>query len=228
MHKLTAAATVAALTAPAFAQLTAVPDRASFDAAFPTAVLEDFEEAAVPNGRAANLDVDSIDANTTATDVSFNNLGTVFVPGDIAPGLRVGVADAPFPDNLLVTSPGFANYTSHAISYTDPFTAEPEITIDFLAASNLAFALDVTGNPAGTLVDVEVFDANGSLGLFQVSGTGAGTFIGFASTTSVTRVTLTGVDSNDFFGVDNIAFIPAPGSAGLLGLAGLAAARRRR
>ena len=226
MHQFTAAAALAAIAAPALAQLAPVPNRATFDSNFPNAALEDFEEAAVPDGSFANLDATSLDAATLGTDVSFNNFGTVFVPGDIVAGLRVGVAGGS--GNMFVSSPGFANYTSHAISYESSATAQPEITVDFLAPSNLAFALDVTGNPAGTLVDVEVFDANGSLGVFQVSGTGAGTFIGFSSTTAVTRVTLTGVASNDFFGVDNIAFIPAPGAAGLLAAAGLAATRRRR
>jgi hypothetical protein len=88
--------------------------------------------------------------------------------------------------------------------------------------------LDVTSNPNGNNVTLQLFSSSGSLGSYLVSNAqGSGTFIGFFSTDPILSVQLSG--SADYFGVDNIAFaaVPEPNQAALLAL-GVALAGWRR
>ncbi len=206
----------------ASASLTQFATRSDFNTAFTNALFEDFEEANIPDGSAGTTSELILDSNTS---------NGIFSTGDIVEGLRLTIADAPAggpSDNLFVSSLDFANYTSHAISYNYNDTVGPEITIDLTNNNVFGFAMDVTGNPENTLVAVDVYADDMLLGSFELAGTGAGTFLGFSSDTNIiTRVTLTGID--DYFGVDNIAFaVPAPGTAGIIGIGLLSAIRRRR
>ncbi|MEL6497053.1 MAG: hypothetical protein AAF937_07585 [Planctomycetota bacterium] len=210
---------VACAAAATHAVADVVGTRAAFDAAFPTAAFEDFEEARVADGGFALID--NVLDSTTSNDVFFAN--------EIEDGLRLTVGlSSTEPQNLFVSSPGFANYVSHAISFNGANTATPQITIDFTNSDVIAFGFDVTGNPDGTPVTVDIFSGADLLDTVDVNGTGVGTFVGFdAGSDIITSVTLS--SGSVFFGVDNVAFaVPTPGSAAVLGLGALAAARRRR
>jgi hypothetical protein len=152
----------------------------------------------------------------------------VFSPGQILDGLRITTGVSPTSSsNLFVSTAGFANYTSHAISYRLADTTPPELTISLYNGNVTSLGLDVTSNPDGHNVTLELFSSSGSLGSFVVSNAqGSGTFIGFFSSDPILSVQLTG--SADFYGVDNIAFnpVPEPNQVALFML-GLIIARRR-
>lgn len=210
-------AAAALLAAPALADTTPIGTRAAFDALYPGATLEDFEEARVADGE-MGLMAGPLDRFTS---------NSIFQPGEIVAGLSIDVGvDNDFAENLFVSSPGIFNYTSHAVSFFGGNTAGPKITIDLAPGVAYALAMDVTSNPEGRQVTVELFSGASLLGSYEVVGSGAGTFFGVDSNAGpITRVTMTGAN---FFGVDNVAFaVPAPGAAGLLPLALLGSRRRR-
>lgn len=197
------------------------PDRATFDAAHPDAVFEDFEEANVPDGGWKTM-VNPLDSSTD---------NDIFSPGDIIEGLRITVGTGGAADNMFVSSPGFANYVSHAISYSWANTSRPEITIDLLDGDVIAFATDLTSNPSGLDLDLELFSGATSLGVYTVNNVqGSGTFFGALSDASpITRVTVQ--SQGYYFGVDDIALadrIPEPATLSLLALGGLGLLARRR
>ena len=192
--------------------------RTSFDAAFPGLPVETFEAANVGPAPWASFPgpLDKFTSND------------VFSPGQILDGLRIttGVSSISS-SNVFVSSAGFANYTSHAISYRFGDTPGPELAISLYNGNVTALGLDVTSNPDGHNVTLELFSSSGSLGSYVVSNAqGSGTFIGFFSPDPILSVQLTG--SADFYGVDNIAFnaVPEPYPAALLTL-GLVLVRRR-
>jgi len=205
---------------PAMASLVLYDTRADFNLAHPFAPLEDFEAANLAPGDTATIE--SILDSTTSN--------AVFSPGDIVSGLQIVVAPSDS-SNMFVSSAGFANYVSHAISYNSATPGEALITVNFLDEDVSAFALDVTSNPGGLTVTVSVYSFETLLDSFDVTGSGAGTFLGIGSTTDlITRLELT--SESNFFGVDNVAFssstvIPAP-AALAAGLALLSAAQLRR
>ena len=96
--------------------------------------------------------------------------------------------------------------------------------------------MSVTSNPNNNSIKLDIFSTSSLLKSFTISNVqGAGTFFGGRSDTDpITRIELSGVNGNDYFGVDNIAFasnaVPESGSLALLGLgmAGLMFARRRQ
>lgn len=196
----------------ASASLTQIATRAQFNAAYPNAVLEDFEEARVDAGVAAGM--------TGPLNAATNN--ELFLPGDIVGGLQI---DIPGTLNMLICAAGFANYTSDTVSFNVPNTASPQIAISFLGGQR-AIAFDVTSNPDFGSVRLDVFSGASLLGSFSVVGVGSGTFFGVSSDSDlITHVNMTGLP---FFGVDNIAFTPAPAGAALLVGGLLCGSRRRR
>ncbi len=222
MNKTTAAITLitfAGVASIAAAAVSTYADRTAFDLANPTASFEDFEEARVLDGQASAME-NVLNAATS---------NAIFLPGEIVAGLEVRVAeDTNNPgDNMFVSGPGFANYTSHAISFNQPGTDLPQITIAFTNGNAQAVAFDVTSNPNGNTVNIELFNGAVSLGNYAVVGSGGGTFFGaFSDSDVITHATLS---NGAYFGIDNVAFaVPAPGAAALLGLGGLFATRRRR
>lgn len=103
-----------------------------------------------------------------------------------------------------------------------------------VTAISLSFALNALA-PGATLRLTDSFGNSGSIGAVDVGG-GQGYFggnVGFDFAVPVTSVTIeafepTGAPTQ--FAIDNLNLVPlpAPASAGLLAVAGLAAARRRR
>lgn len=216
MRLLCCAVGMLALVHDARAGLVLFASRAAFNAAYPVQSFEDFEEAQVPPGGSA--------AMTGPLNAATSN--AIFLPGQIVAGLSIST-NTPFTDNLFVSSAGFANYTSKAISYNFPGTGSPELTAALSGGSYFGCALDVTSNPAGQSVTVSFYSGAVLLGSQVVVGTGAGTFLGVTADEPITSVTLTA--PTDYFGFDNIAFaVPAPGAAGLLLAAFCTAARRNR
>jgi formylglycine-generating enzyme required for sulfatase activity len=195
----------------ASADLTQFLSRAAFNAAFPGAPLEDFEEARVADGNTALM--------SNPLDSGTNN--AIFSPGEIIDGLRITVGTSSHgTKNLFLSSRGFATYVSHAISFQYPDTSTPQMTLDFYRQNARAFAFDLTSNPNGNTVTIAVFSGASNLGQFSVPNVqGSGTFFGVTSDADIiTRVTLT--DSN-YFGVDNVALaaaVPEPSTLVLLGM----------
>lgn len=213
---------VAALATTVRATVTQYPTRAAFNAAFPGAPLEDFEEARVPAGGNALM--------SGPLDKFTNN--AIFLPNEIIDGLRVNVPNtAGFPQNMFVSGPGFANYVSHAISYNDSITSVPQMSIDLYNNNNSAIGLDLTSNPNGNSVTVTAFSGATNLGSFVVPNVqGSGTFFGISNNTGpITHLDFS--SALNYFGMDNVAIsaVPEPAAAIVIPLIGaLHLARRRR
>ena len=194
--------------------------QAVFDAAFPGLTQQDFSAAKVADGN-FGLMANPLDSST-------NN--AIFSPGDIKDGLRITVGPSIIsPDNLFIAGKGFANYVRKAISYNGPDTPSPKMTVSFYNNNVNAFGLDLTSNPDGNTVHLELFSGAKDLGGITVNNVkGAGTFIGaFEDDLSmpITRVELN--SPGNFFGFDNVEFGPASvpeptslalGAIGILGL----------
>jgi hypothetical protein len=182
-------------------QLTTIPSRAAFNASYPGAPFENFEEARVDPGSAL--------AMPPPLDSSTHN--AIFHAGEIVAGLRLTVGSAPLTNNLVVTGAGFGGYPSKCIQYNYATTAVPQVTILFLNGNVKAFAIDVVSNPAGNSVSVAVYAGPTLLGTFGLNIVPAsGRFFGVASAVApITHVTLS--SPSDFIGVDNVAFASAVG-----------------
>src|SRR6185503_16108179 len=93
---------------------------------------------------------------------------------------------------------------------------QPQITTELTNGNVRAVAFDLTSNPSGNNVTVQLFNGAASLGSFVINNVqGSGTFFGASSNSDViTKITLS---NGNFFGIDNIAFaIPEPTTIGLL------------
>ncbi len=111
--------------------------------------------------------------------------------------------------------------------FGSPFDSDPglvttgvEISIDIAALGYMGGEIRVAGWINGGGNDFMSNQVVGGLpdGTGNLGGDGNGTFTGNVS----------GIDFNNFAGDQFVTIIPAPGSMALLGLGGLAAARRRR
>ena len=94
----------------------------------------------------------------------------------------------------------------------------PQIRVDFLNENVLAFALDLTSNPNGNDLTVNVFSGISNLGsTLVINVQGTGTFLGMRSDTEViTHIT---ISNGNYFGVDDIAFaVPEPTAVALTGI----------
>jgi len=200
-RSLVAAAFLAGPAGPASAQLTTIPSRAAFNSTYPNAAFENFEEGRVDPGSALSM-IPPLDSAT-------NN--AIFHPGEIVAGLRLTVGAGPLANNLVVTGPGFGAYPSKAIQYNYATTALPQVTVVFLNANVKAFAIDVVSIPSGNDVSVRVYSGPSLLGTFGViSIPASGRFFGAASpSATISHLTLS--STQDFIGVDNIAFATAAG-----------------
>ena len=206
---------------PAQGSIITYSSQAVFDAAFPGLTQQDFSAAKVADG-GFGLMANPLDSST-------NN--AIFKPGDIKDGLRITVGHSSFsdPDNLFIAGKGFANYVRKAVSYEGGDTESPKMTVSFYNNNVNAFGLDLTSNPDGNTVTLELFSGAKDLGGITVQNVkGAGTFIGaFEDDLSmpITRVELN--SPGNFFGFDNVEFGPASvpeptslalGAIGILGL----------
>ena len=183
-------------------QLAPFASRAAFNASYPGAPLENFEEGRVDPNSAVGM--------PPPLDSSTNN--AIFHTGEIVAGLRVLVAPiGPNPNNLVVTGAGFGSYASKAIVYNFHTTPVPQITVVFLNANVRAFAIDVVSMPPGNDVSVRAYSGAtllGTIGALLVPASGR--FVGAASnSTPITHLTLSSLQ--DIIGVDNIAFATEAG-----------------
>ncbi|MEM9557116.1 MAG: proprotein convertase P-domain-containing protein [Acidobacteriota bacterium] len=178
--------------------LTVFTDRAVFDAAFPGAVLEDFEAGAVASGATA----------ACAAPLDAGGDGTCFGPGDLVDGFVV--QDLPGPDAvdglLLIGDGTFANPTKSLAVNTladslEIAFPEPVEAVGFEA-------INLPG-PADSL-SVDVFGPNDLLlGSVSTASSAAGVFWGVSSPTPIARLVLTST-INEAEAVDDLAFAVAP------------------
>lgn len=115
------------------------------------------------------------------------------------------------------------------------FSTPPSATAPNLLASSgsqiIEFIFTKPINDVGAIIGIsggedilEAFDSDGnSLG----SIVGDDEFVSLQTTTDIARVEIRAVNSTTP-AIDNLTFVPAPATAALLGLGGLAATRRRR
>ncbi|MEQ8769684.1 MAG: EF-hand domain-containing protein [Phycisphaerales bacterium] len=157
---------------------------------------ENFEDADLASGDFLQIVGDVIDRDT--------NDG-VFSRGDIAPFLSVIPETS---GNMFMTTSGFANYTSDAVTYGNNNAAGHELEILFSnGASEIDF--DLTGNPDGSVATISLFSVGNFVASADFAGTGAGTNVGiFSPDQPITRITIDNTGTGGFNGVDNICFDP--------------------
>ena len=209
-HKLLPLLLLAPLAHPAVLVFT---DRPTFNAAAPSNLnLEDFEEGVLATGTAASL--------PTVLDQFSNN--AVFAPGDIAPGLRIEIAQSIFAGR------DWSHFPSLGIM--NNADADPT-TITFPASTVTALGFDFYGTffENGPSLLTAYDESNNVLWSDTFTPPGRGQFIGLISDTPIAR--LTSNNGRAWYGFDNIAFgaetpIPEPATF-LLTAAALLALRRR-
>jgi hypothetical protein len=228
------AAALSVLLAPAaFGTVNTFTSRATFNAAAPPLVTEDFEEFNIPPtafiGITGPLD-------TTTSFFSF------VAPGDILP--RLSLADVlPGPDanDMIIAAPGGIVPTSSKLVGTNREPDDDRLQIA-IAGGVTSVGFDLFSVPQGGLlaaedVSVELFNASDvSLGVFVVptSATGAVFFGAISDADPIARVTVyspppatTPPASHAEF-VDNISFdVPEPSSIAII-LFGIGVAVRGR
>lgn len=207
----------AAFTMTATAGASVFTDRGDFESAASTAgvPLDGFESFEDFPAEPTNF-MDVVDANgfeVTGFDTldGFESIFTVennaqsgLVPTDGDQVLRVSTFDG-----SVVT-----------LNFDNPVNA---VGLDLIGTANF-------GDPAEAALTVET-SADESLTLIEGEPNSANDtfFAGFVSNTPFDSITITNSYDGDSYGIDSVSYgVPAPGSAALLGLAGLAATRRRR
>ena len=197
-------------------------DRAAFEAAASGAGialgLESFETLPLSSG-SAELDV----INAPSFDLAGVNEGFDFIPplsvlGLSGPGGTFPTDGVQHVNVGSLFNSGLNNDVVITITFDSPQNA---IFLDFTDL----LGLDNAPNPRAILST----NAGDAITVLDGQGTDPLLSAGFVSLTGFTEVTFRST-AGDSFGIDNVAFgvIPAPGAAGLLALAGLAATRRRR
>ncbi|MFT3683384.1 MAG: hypothetical protein QM783_00425 [Phycisphaerales bacterium] len=169
--------------------------------------------AGVPGNVAANAyaayGVTSITSNSAVSVLNGNSQGWTFFPsGNQAMGANVIALQ--FAYNLTALS---VQFWESAPNFSP--IGSGGASIDLYQGNTLVSSLFISnpfwqGNPAATLPTWFNVVANPGVTFNHVE------FNGFSSTLSDTAA------------IDNLSWVPSPGAAGLLGLAGLAASRRRR
>jgi hypothetical protein len=172
----------------------------------------------------------TISSEYAAWGVSFSNTGRSG-PSGITPGqnwatntsLRITNTDigglgGPQTGNLLHSFNGWLSEDGDpyiVVSFANPIDS---ISVKFLGVATLNrsgfIAYDASNNPIATSAT-----ATGGISTVSMSGVG-----------NISSIIITPGDFNDWVGVDDITFntVPTPAAAGLLGLATVAAGRRRR
>ncbi len=210
MNKLALIAGLAA-SSTAAASITVFTDRASWEAALggAPAVVEDFNSTATgPIADGATLDTGLLQIT------------------------RDGSANGADGDLAITAGGGFGDIDG--TNYLDGETGiDPHERVDFgfNGQSIFAFGADFTSPFSGDGIGIEV---DGQIFLVDtIAGFDTGFFGLVSSSGNFGSVSIVGNPATDTFQelwqADNVSYaVPAPGAAGLLGLAGLAAARRRR
>jgi hypothetical protein len=192
--------------------------RSSFDSSNPGLLIEDFEE-----GRISGSQGDTFNAPLSST-----SLNSVFLPGEILPGVTFNNSPGASAGGLLLAKPGYAHLPSQALSVADPSDnleilfgqGTTSVGLDFFALNNASG------------FDVNIYGAAGLLGTASITARADGVpvFFGVSSTAPITRLSIDVLGGSTEF-IDNVAFstVPEPSSLTFLGLAGsLAFIRKRR
>lgn len=203
--------------------------------------VEDFEESTVmqgqkiafPNSLQNGVPRPTFDNGINATNLVIQ---TNITQGPFAPAPNPST----FSQALWVNGAGFIGSNSIKVG-TDEFLNNTFSSLDliFTTHDKTAVSLDVStymGFAQGHQgFDIGIFDASDNLlGTFSIIGPTppepAKNFFGVWSSVPIGRINIWGIFAvPQPFAIDNIEmWVPAPGAAGLLGLAGLMAARRRR
>lgn len=159
----------------------------------------------------------------------FNDFATVpvgSVPSVSASGNGFGytITATGAGSNNLFNDPGIISTDSALDAILVTFTGAPVTAI----GGNF-WASDISFFPTGTNVTINLSDGTN----VSFPTTGPNTFRGFTSNVAITSMTIDAPESpaNAWATMDNFyvgAAIPAPGAVAMLGVAGLAATRRRR
>jgi hypothetical protein len=183
--------------------------RSSFNTANPNLPVEDFEE-----GRISGVQGDSFNA-----PLSSASLNSVFLSGEILPGVTFNNSPGASAGGLFLAKPGFAHLFSKALSVADP---SDNLEILF-GQGTTAVGLDFFALNTSSSFDLNIYGAAGLLGTASVTARTDGTpvFFGVSSSDPITRLSI------DTMGgplelIDNVAFspVPEPSCLVLVGLAG--------
>ncbi|MDB6030647.1 MAG: protein sorting domain, cyanobacterial subclass [Verrucomicrobiales bacterium] len=184
--------------------------RSSFNTANPNLPVEDFEE-----GRVSGVQGEIFNA-----PLSSASLNSVFLSGEILPGVTFNNSPGASAGGLFLAKPGYAHLFSKALSVADP---SDNLEILF-SQRTMAVGLDFFALNSSSSFDLNIYGAAGLLGTASVTARTDGVpfFFGVSSTDPITRLSI------DTLGgplelIDNVAFssVPEPSCFVLLGLVGV-------
>jgi hypothetical protein len=171
--------------------------RSSFNTAHPNLPVEDFEE-----GRISGVQGEIFDA-----PLSSASLNSVFLSGEILPGVTFNNSPGASAGGLFLAKPGYANLFSKALSVTDP---SDNLEILF-SQGTTAVGLDFFALNNSSSFDLNIYGAAGLLGTASVTARtdGVPVFFGVSSAAPITRLSI------DMLGgpmelIDNVTFSSVP------------------
>jgi len=143
------------------------------------------------------------------------------VPDDDANGGRVLFDFSVHPDGFVELLDVLVADINGGGAFTATLTDFGGLTRTFSVTDNFSNDIDVSGPNGYEILDFTTLALQAGEGGGSASGVEDAGF-------DITRVVTLEFDFNGSAGIDDLRFIPAPGAAALLGLAGLGALRRRR
>lgn len=175
-----------------FGGLTFFVDRATFDAAVPSATLEEFPSSVTaPNNVCSSFGV-----------LSSSTPGICFGGADLLPGWSLTTLPDTNEDHVLLTT-GFLGTPFNVVG---PNTFTDNMRLDF-NPNVTAVGFDLIGDLVGPLTaTVDIYGAGGLIGSTNVVGSSTGTFWGVIANEQITRIDITSTTPDGGELIGNLAY----------------------